>query len=258
MNHNSQNPTDKFVRDFEAHISAPRFKRYYRIYPVTDSRNPKERDKIDAIAIYMWNTALCEALYPSLQTLEIVFRNAVHSALVVETGSSKWYEDSRHLLLASEQNRVTKAMDELERSRKPLDPPRIVAELMFGFWVSIYSDPYLEKIVHPTIKSVFPNLSPKLRSHRYVQKRLQQARNLRNRVFHHEPIWHWPELPKQHDEILETIEWISRPHRKLCLELDRFSAVYAAGWKPYRDKLDWLFALEEEVATRFSPDSPEV
>jgi hypothetical protein len=175
-----------------------------------DANNPAERDKLDAIAIYMWNIALCEALYPTLQTFEILFRNALNSKLSDERGTSKWYLDSTTLLWPAEANRVTKALSELELAKKPDDAARVVAELTFGFWVDLYKDVYLKSIVHPTIKSVFPNIQPKQRTHQFVQKRLQQVRNLRNRVFHHEPIWHWRDLPDQHKELVEAINWINR------------------------------------------------
>jgi hypothetical protein len=48
--------TDEFITDFARAISEPRFKRYYRIYPGADGK-PEDRDKVDAVAIYMWNLA---------------------------------------------------------------------------------------------------------------------------------------------------------------------------------------------------------
>jgi hypothetical protein len=248
LNNNLQTLTDKFICEFEASISAPRFKRYYRIYPVADPNNPAERDKLDAVAIYMWNVALCESLYPALQTFEVLFRNALNSELCNERGTSYWYLDSTTLLWPGEANGVAKALGDLELAKKPDDPARVVAELTFGFWVALYNDIYLKDIVHPTIQGVFPNLHPKQRNHRFVQKRLQQIRNLRNRVFHHEPIWHWRDLPEQHRQMLEAIGWISRSHAKLCIGMDRFFDVHAAGWDPFRQKLDWMHALEEEAS----------
>jgi hypothetical protein len=247
MAKNPNTISETFVRDFEAHVSAPRFKRYYRVYPVKDPAHPEERDKLDAIAIYLWNTALSEALYPSLQTLEIAYRNALNSALVDLRGNTRWFEDFTNLLNRTDQDRVVSAMEELRRQKKPLDPPRVVAELTLGFWVSLYSDPYINKIVHPTIKQVFPNLHPTLRTHGRVQNSLQMARNLRNRIFHHEPIWHWEDLAEQHVKLTEAIKWMSRTHAALCDQQDRFGEVHSQGWAPFREKVDWLLALREEA-----------
>jgi hypothetical protein len=51
---------------------------------------------------------------------------------------------------------------------------------------------------------------------------------LRNRVFHHEPIWYWRDLAQQHAQLLETINWINPAMRSLIGVLDRFPGVHAA------------------------------
>jgi len=60
------------------------------------------------------------------------------------------------------------------------------------------------------------------------------VRHLRNRVSHHEPIWHNPRLPLQHGEVLETIRWISPELADVVGLIDRFPAIYAGGPGPCR------------------------
>ena len=61
---------------------------------------------------------------------------------------------------------------------------------------------------------------------------------LRNRVFHHEPIWHLQDLELRHREILETIGWISPAVLAITRMLDRFSSVYTMGPQRYTEELD--------------------
>ena len=61
--------------------------------------------------------------------------------------------------------------------------------------------------------------------------------DLRNRVFHYEPIWYWESLPKQHDEILETITWINPSMAGLVRLTDHFPDAYNFGIRGYEDLL---------------------
>ena len=62
-------------------------------------------------------------------------------------------------------------------------------------------------------------------------------RRLRNRVSHHEPIWHLPNLAEQHAEILETIGWISPAMLAVTRMLDRFDSVYTMEPQRYIEEL---------------------
>ena len=56
---------------------------------------PYQRDNADevtALARYLWNTALCEALYPSLQHVEIALRNSLHRTLSNHFGTDMWFD----------------------------------------------------------------------------------------------------------------------------------------------------------------------
>lgn len=236
--------THNTARDFEKCISTPRFNRYLHDHP----------DQKDAISVYLWNMALCEALYPTLQTLEITYRNALNEALANERKTATWYDDT-NFLLGNEQQKVIAAKRELGRQRKPSDPCRVVAELSFGFWVALYSRPYRPTIVHSTIATVFSNAPRRLRNASDISNRLQGVRKLRNRVFHHEPIWHWvnaspnlshrAELFDQYQTILTLINWIGPAHHKLIRTIDNFEHVYSVGWGHYRKFVEDVILAEQ-------------
>lgn len=63
-------------------------------------------------------------------------------------------------------------------------------------------------------------------------------RRLRNRVFHHEPVWHLRDLEEQHQRILETIGWISPAMPEMTRLIDRFDSVYTRGADHYATELD--------------------
>jgi hypothetical protein len=60
---------------------------------------------------------------------------------------------------------------------------------------------------------------------------------MRNRVFHHEPIWHWRDLAPQHGELWQAIEWINPAMLEMIKILDRFSEVYRQGIQPFEKAL---------------------
>ena len=59
------------------------------------------------------------------------------------------------------------------------------------------------------------------------------VRKLRNRVSHHEPIWHWHDLGSQHRAAAELIGWMSPELAGCVAALDRFDGVHDAGWRQY-------------------------
>jgi hypothetical protein len=76
-----------------------------------------------------------------------------------------------------------------------------------------------------------------IRTRANVSKRFQRIRILRNRIFHHEPIWYWQDLPKQHADILEAIGWIEDAAGDLVATVDNFPAVYSTGLDDIRQSL---------------------
>lgn len=182
-----------------------------------------------AIQLYLWNVALCESLYPLLNLSEVTLRNRFHHELSIKYKRADWYEcgwlDSR------EQSNVSAAKQKLQAHRKLLTEGNIVAELTFGFWTSLLDVRYERS------KELWPSLAPivfrsaprRLRTRKDQSRYAAQLRILRNRVFHHEPIWHWPNLPDIVRESEMWLMWLSPDVARLHGLLDRFHNVYTAG-----------------------------
>ena len=70
---------------------------------------------------------------------------------------------------------------------------------------------------------------------------MEEVRALRNRVFHHEPVWHYQDLQRRHGLIIETIGWINPAMRRFVEMLDRFPETYAKGAGYYEQELVSVF-----------------
>lgn len=215
--------------------SHERFESYRR--DITDT-------ELELLTRYVWNMRLCEALYPTLQCLEIALRNSIHSAGSVAFGDPFWFERQAAVLAPTEQAIVQQANATLQARGKPYTVGRMVAELNFGFWTSLLNKRYEQVLWPRLLKAAFPIMPRRIRTRATLSRRLNQIRSLRNRVFHHEPVWHWHDLQQQHYEIVETIGWMSTTIRDTVQQIDRFTAVYNQGSTAYHTPLAKLIGEE--------------
>ena len=190
-------------------------------------------DDTELFAHYAWNMALSESLYTPLQCLEVSLRNGIHDAATAYFKTDTWF-DLPSVLYPPEFNKVQEAKGTLFKCKKPLDAGRIIPELTFGFWTSLFDVRY-EKILWPwMLKPVVPNMPRHIRIRKNLSKRLNQVRILRNRIFHHEPIWHWRDLQGQHTDTLEAITWVNPAMRVFAEQFDQFEEIYKNGIGEYR------------------------
>jgi hypothetical protein len=166
-------------------------------------------DHAAALRLYVWNTRISAALYGPLQALEIIIRNAFHRELSAVYGPA-WYDSARVPLTAGALARVVDAKGAVGRAGRPLDPPRIVAELSFGFWERLLthgprgSGNYEMALWRPALYRAFPHSR---RRRADVHKPLPGLRDLRNRIAHHEPIFN-RDLAVEYQTILDVIGWM--------------------------------------------------
>lgn len=180
---------------------------------------------------------MSEALYPVLQGLEIALRNSIHAAATLHYQSERWFTMIPSVLDPREQERIRQATASLMDRGKSREPGRVVAELTFGFWTSLLDVRY-EQVLWPVLlRAAFPHMPRRIRTRHYLSGHLNAIRRLRNRVFHHEPVWYLPDLQQQHAQICEAIRWISPPYLQLTRSLDRFPDVLATGDTLYRQAL---------------------
>ncbi|HEX8907107.1 MAG TPA: hypothetical protein VF771_19810 [Longimicrobiaceae bacterium] len=203
-------------------------------------------DDVGAVCTYLWSMSLCEALYPSLHGLEVALRNTLFNAGELRYSGVAWRDvpcwlDADPPILAPEEHgRVQEAKARLRSRGKPLEAPRLVAELTFGFWTALLDVRYEHRqVLWPhLLSSAFPGVPASMRKRKAISAKLNQVRFLRNRAFHHEPIWHWRDLKEQHAAIREVTRWISPALESTVAVADRFPAVYAAGRQAFRGQVE--------------------
>jgi hypothetical protein len=209
----------------------------YRPYKGTD---------LEMVVNYLFNTALSEALYTSLGFLEVTLRNSLHETIATYYRRSNWY-DRPGVLEQYQADDVTKAKRRIAGLGKGVVPGRVVAELNFGFWVSLLSGAYDRRFWWPNqaqlLKSAFPNIPSNLRQRKTIYARYNSLRELRNRVMHHEPIWNRPTLAQDYQHVYEAIGWISPDMAVTAQFIDRFPDILVYGQRRIEVKLKSHFGI---------------
>jgi Abi-like protein len=179
-----------------------------------------DRDPLLAIKLYEWNTALSESFYGLLQGLEIALRNAMHRVLGEAYGREDWYDVCD--LRPEQKDVIAKAKNRILSDKKLVTPPKVVAEMTFGFWVALSGPTYAQKLWDRTLHRAFV----KKLGRKALHKRLDKIRKLRNRVAHHESILA-RELKDDFSSIVETVHWICPVTAAWIKANNTFHARYA-------------------------------
>jgi len=204
-------------------------------------------DDEEVLARYLWNASLCEALYPSLHFLEVALRNVVFEAAAATyppagAGSGCWLE--RPGILHAEEARMVRAAGQrLCRRGKPVEAGRLVAELSFGFWTALFDVRYEQnRVLWPRLfaQKIFAHAPRQKRSRKALSPLLNRVRHLRNRAFHHEPIWHWGDLGDHHALVCDLLGWMSPELRATVAAFDRFPRVHREGVRAFRRRVGVL------------------
>ncbi len=192
-----------------------------------EAYRPTGASDLEMVVNYLWNIQLSGALYPCLQSFEVALRNSIHVSLSDHFQSEFWFDQG--ILLEWQEETLQEARDQFTTYHKPHEAGRIVAELPFGFWSSMFNRPY-EPIWYADgarpLTAVFPNLPRTLRNRKHISRRVERIRRLRNRVFHYEPIWNKHDLPERHRQVDEALSWISLDMRDVMALSDRFDRVF--------------------------------
>lgn len=193
--------------------------------------------------------ALISAAQPAVHCLEVTFRNHLFRAserlLPSRSGTPLgWLDASPSVLHTSEAERVSEAKRALHG--KTITVGRLIAELDFGFWVSLCRRPYEQgrtdgpRLWPAIFRYGFPGLPKAMRSRAVLLERFDAVRQFRNRMSHHEPIWNQNPL-RQHSQIVEATRWMNPAVGNLLECRSRLPAVHASGLEPFlRDAREWL------------------
>jgi hypothetical protein len=176
-----------------------------------------------SLALYEKNTRLSEAFYTPLQCLEICLRNKLHIELSITYGEL-WYSNRNPPLNDDSLRMIFEADEELRKDRRGPTPGRMVAELKFAFWVGLLGPHYDNTLWRKCLHRAFPNAKGEPR--RVIHGRFNAIRRFRNRVAHHEPIFHSAPVVR-HQELIGAIGWMCRHTSAWALEQSRVPLIAA-------------------------------
>jgi len=171
-------------------FSRPRLSKYLKV---------TNNNELKSLKLYVINTKISSALFSDIHYIEITLRNKFDKELTTGFGA-EWFKQERFLALLNPfcQNMLIKAQNiAIRQSIKgsELLPGKVIAELTFGFWyyftVSMFEHSLWVPYLH---KSFLPRKAPK-RS--VFNQQIDKIRQLRNRIAHHEPIFHMDLLELQ-------------------------------------------------------------
>ncbi len=195
-------------------------------------------DRELALRLYTWNTAISAAFYGPLQGLEVALRNAMHRQLTAKYGAD-WYDNPACGFDGGTLNRIDQTKSSLTRGGYAVDPPHVVAELPFGFWVTLLGrggwaalpetgkKSYDMTLWRPALHKSFPHSR---RNRADTHRPLDYLRTFRNRIAHHEPIFN-RHLQQDYRSILEVAGWICPKTRDWIAHHSRVEELLARDWK---------------------------
>jgi len=207
--------------ELEKHFSPARLGRY---------RASCDGDEARAAKAYVNNLLLAEAMMPMLSVLEIALKNGVHRRLSAFYQRPDWWEAlAGHPAFAWQIREIANTKAKLQRRAEAATPDKIIAELAFGFWSSLFNVQF-QTVLWKELRLVFPRCPKPQRQRHTVSSALNQIRDLRNRVFHHEQLlWLHPSLIDLHTKGIEVINWLDPKLSPWLASYDRLPATWAAS-----------------------------
>lgn len=210
------------VADLEQVLSPPRFATYLR---------EAHGDRIRAMQLACWNTEVSAAFYVLLQFGELAIRNGAIEAIEAAFGANWHLNRGFWHSLPMYKGRGYQPQADIQScaARQPT-AGKVVAELKFAFWQSLFVQGQDARLWQPHLRRAFPGAEAHLtveqaRGNLYAD--VEQVRRFRNRVAHHEPIFS-RNLAADRDRIVKIVQW-RRPGAAAWLTgIERVSGLLAA------------------------------
>lgn len=165
-----------------------------------------------AIEHYKANIEISESFYPLLSVLEVGLRNQMDYQLRRKFETQNWFNEYSFIKLISrfQIDKITDARNNILREKKEITTGRVIAELSFGFWTSLF-DSRFEKSLWKNLRLAFPNCPKRIRQRKTMSSKFNGLRKLRNRIFHHEPVtWDIDVIENYRKEIIDGIDWFDK------------------------------------------------
>ncbi|MGW2214071.1 hypothetical protein ACWCSD_03710 [Nonomuraea sp. NPDC001684] len=182
-------------------------------------------DRVAALRLFCWNTEVAAAFYGPLQHLELALRSVLDQRMFHLFGRDDWWNHPQADLHYGAVAKIREAIHQLGRQGLTPTPSEVVAELPFGFWVSLIGrgNNYDQRLWRTTLYQAFPGY----RGGRHaLHRKLDFLRVLRNKIAHHAPIYH-RHLHADHEAIMAMLGFIDAPLADLVARYSPVPAVLA-------------------------------
>jgi hypothetical protein len=184
-----------------------------------------EAEQIKILGCYFWNIAICESFYPIINNFEVALRNHLHLSIANLTQDNNWLINKGNYLIKGKYD-----LGELKRIIKEKSPARddeIIPEFTLGFWINLSTNTMYEQSIIIKLfrnREFMPFLPTSLRTSKTLRMNFRPIRELRNRIFHQEPIFK-NNLQRDYENIMKGIAWINPTLAEMTTKISRFSVV---------------------------------
>ena len=201
-------------------------------------RNHTASNNAQLIANYVLNAKISENFYFLLQNLEVALRNAIYDGFMKNYPHRNFFylnatNSVRQRYQSRQENHDRECWKMLcgakykLRNVPRMNDGKIIAELNFGFWTKLLlsTDRKYTNMWRTIFVDVFPNynIAHSVDNDKVVVgNKIDKIRLFRNRIFHYEPIFNYPNLEQIHDDIIEVLGWINKDMQKLSMLFDDF------------------------------------
>lgn len=162
-----------------------------------------------AFDLYAWNATVAGAFMIPLHIYEVALRNAISSA-IEQVYSPQWPWQSQFIRSLSPKGRYSPQTDLTTCNIRHSTTGKVIPELKFAFWEHMLKSSHIGRIWDPHFRHAFPHSPAHISVTDCVQilrDNTYEIRSLRNRIAHHEPIFHH-NLTKNLVQMTTAIEWI--------------------------------------------------
>jgi hypothetical protein len=200
----------------------------------------RDNNALRALQLYQWNAQIsAEFLYP-LHVFEICLRNAVANAAGSAYRSDEWpWSTAFEMSLPtthspqrfSPRRELVATRDWRPRPRQTTG--KVIAELKFAFWVSMYTGRHDGRLWNQYMRREYPNLPQGMTAasaRERIRATADKVRDLRNRIAHHEPIFS-RDLKTEYQGIAEIVG---------------YRCEHTAGWMKRTQNVTWLLELQPQ------------
>lgn len=173
----------------------------------------------ETVQRYLYNIEVSAEVNKAIHILEVVLRNQISHEWNTYLACSDWPMNKRGIPATTKFNKMNKKIDDaISRVGANLKNGKVIAELSFGFWVHMLDSKFDVQNIK-LIKKIFPlrtkwdkALTTEIKN---IRDDFQVINELRNRVAHHEPIFHKRDLDSKYALIIQYISEIN----PACLDL---------------------------------------